>query len=63
MNEIREHALARGGVDMPEAACLGEGEPQAGHFPVFAPNASEKLLVRGHDGTFLHLPTVLSRSA
>lgn len=62
MNEIREHALTRGWVDMPEAACLGEGEPQTGHFQVFAANAGEKLLVRGHDGTFLHLLTVLSRS-
>jgi hypothetical protein len=63
VNEIGEHSLARGRVDMPEAACLGEGEPKTGHFAVFAANAGEKLLVRGHDGTFLQLLTVLSRSA
>jgi hypothetical protein len=60
VNEIGEHALARGGVDMPEAACLGKSEAKAGHLTVFAANAGKKLLVRGHDGLFLQLLTFLS---
>lgn len=60
-DEIGEHGLACPGVNVPEATCLREREPETGHFSVFPANTREELVMCGHDDLFLY--AVLNRSA